>query len=217
MFYLLRTHRVFHDAIECLIAALEARDPYSQGHSQRVADMVYDLARKIGIRGKELEEIHIAAHLHDIGKIGVPDNILRKPGKLFPHEWAQMRRHPEIGYQILSKSALLKKIARIVLHHHERWDGKGYPAGLKGEAIPLGSRLIAVCDTIDAMTSNRPYRPALTWQDCLAEIKACKATQLDAVLVDAAEELWPKWERRWDGSSPKATVASAVGSSETLR
>ncbi|MEW5762227.1 MAG: HD-GYP domain-containing protein [Bacillota bacterium] len=216
MFWL-RGAIVLHDAIECLVAALEARDPYTRGHSQRVADMAYDLARKIGLRGKELEMVHFAAHLHDIGKIGVPDNILRKPGKLLPHEWAQIRRHPEIGYGILNKSHHLKQIAKVVLHHHERWDGKGYPAGLKGEAIPLGSRLIAVCDTIDALTSERPYRPALTWRDCLAEIKACKGTQLDAVLVDAAEELWPKWERKWGSSPPKATGASAVGLSKPFR
>lgn len=191
-----KIHVVFHDAIQCLIAALEARDLYSHGHSQRVAGMVYDLARQIGLKGRKLEMVHIAAHLHDIGKIGVPDSILRKPDKLFPHEWAQIQRHPEIGYHILNKSHHLKQIAKIVLHHHERWDGKGYPAGLKGEAIPLGARLIAICDSIDAMTSDRPYRKGLTWQDCLQEIKACQATQFDAVLVDAAETLWPRWERK---------------------
>lgn len=202
---------IFHEAIECLTTALEARDAYSYGHSERVADMVSDLGKKIGLRRKELEIVHIAAHLHDIGKIGVPDNILRKPGKLFPHEWAQVRRHPEIGAQILSKSRYLRDVARMVLHHHERWDGKGYPAGLKGEEIPLGARLIAVCDTVDAMTSERPYRLPFSWDECLAEIKACKATQLDAVLVDKAEELWPRWKARYQRPMPAGPVLVAEG------
>lgn len=190
-------HGVYHDIIECLTAALEARDPYSEDHSQRVADMAFDLARRVGIKGAELENIHMAAHLHDIGKIGVPDQILRKPGRLLPHEWAVIKRHPEIGYKILNKSRRLSSIARLVLYHHERWDGKGYPAGLKGEAIPLGSRIIALCDAIDAMTSERPYRPALTWHHCWEEVVANKAIQFDAVLVEAAEALWPMWENRW--------------------
>lgn len=197
MIFLRKASPLYHDAIECLVAALEARDIYSAGHSQRVADMAYDLSKKVGFRGQELEIVHIAAHLHDIGKIGVPDNVLYKPGKLFPHEWAQIRRHPEIGHQILSKSSHLKCLAKIVLHHHERWDGSGYPAGLKGEGIPFGARLIAVCDTVDAMTSERPYRSAFSWPDCLEELMASKATQLDPVLADAAAELWPKWEKKW--------------------
>jgi len=209
MLHRLSTPILFHDAIECLIAALEARDPYSHGHSGRVAEMVYDLAKKIGLWGKELQTVHIAAHLHDIGKIGVPDAVLRKPGRLYPHEWAQIERHPEIGARILGKSSRLREVAKIVLHHHERWDGRGYPAGLKAEAIPLGSRLIAVCDAVDAMTSERPYRPAFSWQECLEELMACKVTQFDAVLVDAAEELWPKWERRWRKEMQSAGVCSA--------
>jgi len=130
-----KLHGVYHDIIECLTAALEARDPYSEDHSRRVADMALDLARKVGLRDAEVEYIHMAAHLHDIGKIGVPDHILRKPGPLLPHEWALIRRHPEIGYNILNKSPRLRPIALLVLHHHERWDGRGYPEGLKGEAL----------------------------------------------------------------------------------
>ncbi len=192
-----RFDHIYHDAVECLVAALEARDPYSCGHSRRVADMAVDLARLVGLKGRELEMVHIAAHLHDIGKIGVPDQILRKPGRLLPHEYAIIQRHPEIGYNILVKSRQLKRVAAMVLHHHERWDGKGYPRGLKGEAIPLGSRIIALCDAVDAMTSERPYRPPLSWQQCWQEIVAGKAGQFDAVLVEAAERLWPVWERRY--------------------
>ncbi|MCL6447049.1 MAG: HD-GYP domain-containing protein [Armatimonadetes bacterium] len=192
-----RLDHLFHDAVECLAAALEARDPYSSGHSRRVADMAVDLARLVGLKGRELEMVHIAAHLHDIGKIGVPDQILRKPGRLLPHEWAVIQRHPEIGANILVKSRQLKMVAAMVLHHHERWDGKGYPEGLKGEAIPLGSRIIALCDAVDAMTSERPYRPAITWRQCWEKVVANKAIQFDAVLVEAAEALWSRWEKRW--------------------
>ncbi len=188
---------VYHDIIECLVAALEARDPYTRGHSERVADMTLDLARRIGLKGAELEAVHIAAHVHDIGKIGVPDKILSKQDKLLPHERDAIQRHPKIGYRILAKSKKLKRIALMTLHHHERWDGNGYPSGLKGEAIPLGSRIIALCDAVDAMTSDRPYRQALSWQECWDEVVSCKALQFDPVLVEAAEGLWHMWEIKW--------------------
>ncbi len=187
---------MFHDIIECLVAALEAKDLYTSGHSTRVADMSYDLAKKIGLQGIELEDVHIAAHLHDIGKIGVPEHVLNKKGALLPHEWEQIQRHPQIGYNILNKSRELETIAKIVLHHHERWDGMGYPGKLKAEEIPLGSRIIAICDTVDAMTSTRPYRCAFTFAETQKKICANKATQFDPVLVEAAEELWPDWKRR---------------------
>lgn len=184
----------FHDIIECLIAALEAKDLYTSGHSSRVADMSFDLARTMGLKGQGLENIHIAAHLHDIGKMGVPENILNKKGNLLPHEWAHIQRHPEIGYNILSKSKGLCTIAEIVLHHHERWDGKGYPHGLKTDKIPLGSRIIGVADSIDAMTTARPYREAMSWEQCREEILINKGMQFDPVVVEASEKLWEKWE-----------------------
>lgn len=190
--------RLFHDTIECLVAALDARDPYTCGHSQRVANLALELARRVGLRGRELELVHVAAHVHDIGKIGVPDYMLRKPGRLFPHERAVVERHAEIGYQILSKCPGLRSVARIVLHHHERWDGRGYPAGLAGLEIPLGARIIALADAVDAMTSHRPYRPALSWDACWAEVTGGRATHFDPVLVDAAEQLWPQWRRRFE-------------------
>lgn len=185
-----------HDVIECLTAALEAKDIYTSGHSSRVADMSFDIAKSMGLKGLVAEDIHIAAHLHDIGKMGIPENILNKKGKLLPHEWAQIQRHPEIGYQILSQSKQLDKIARIVLYHHERWNGKGYPEGLKEDEIPLGSRIIAVADAIDAMTSARPYRDIMTWQFCKEEIIANKAIQFDPMVVEATDKLWKKWEQK---------------------
>ena len=196
-----RLHGTYHDVIDCLVTALEAKDPYTRGHSRRVADMSLDLARRVGLKGSALEVIHIATHIHDIGKIGVPDQVLHKQGPLFPHEWAAIQRHPEIGYNILHKCRHLEQMALVVLHHHERWDGKGYPSGLKGEAIPLGSRIIALCDAIDAMTSERPYRKALSWRECWDEVIAYKGVQFDAVLVEAAEQLWQVWEKRWPNAS----------------
>lgn len=195
--YKLNTELVYHDIIECLVAALEAKDIYTSGHSSRVADMAVELAQKIGLQGKELEELHIAAHLHDIGKIGISEQVLNKPGKLLSHEWEQIKRHPVIGYQILSKSNKLKLIAKIVLYHHEQWNGKGYPENLQKEQIPLGSRIITVCDAIDAMTSDRSYRRALTFEETRAEIKANSGTQFDPTLVQALSDLWPKWENRF--------------------
>lgn len=176
--------KIYHDIIESLVAALEAKDLYTRGHSDRVADMSYEVAKGLGISGSELEEIHMAAHLHDIGKIGVPDNVLNKNGKLAPHEWEYMKMHPVIGYKILSKSKRLKAISEIVLYHHERWDGKGYPGGISQADIPIGSRIIAVCDAIDAMTSDRPYRKAMSFETCLNELNINKGIMFDPVVVD---------------------------------
>ncbi|RDV80712.1 HD-GYP domain-containing protein [Ammonifex thiophilus] len=188
-------YQVTHGAIDCLIAALEARDPYTRGHSSRVAKLTELLLRELGVKGWEAELIHLAAHLHDIGKIGVPDEILRKPGKLTPAEWAKMQEHPVIGYRILSRSSSLKEIARMVLYHHERWDGKGYPEGLRAEAIPFGSRVIAVADAIDAMLSARPYRPPLTIAECLAEIERGGGSQFDPLLVGPARRILMRLEK----------------------
>lgn len=190
----LLNNMLYHDIIECLAAALDAKDSYTCGHSLRVSDMSYDLAREIGIEGAKLESIHIAGHLHDIGKIGVPDYVLNKSTKLSEEEWRQIKKHPEYGYNILSKSSSLKEIAQIVLYHHERWDGKGYPEGLSGADIPIGARIIAVCDTIDAMTSARPYREPFSWEECRLEVERNTGLQFDSELVKAASCLWGKWE-----------------------
>lgn len=184
---------LYHDIIDCLVGALEAKDLYTSGHSRRVADMSYDLAKLLGIRGKELDDIHMAAHVHDIGKIGVPDYILNKAEKLSEHEWAYIKKHPEIGSNILDCSKTLKDISIIVLYHHERWDGGGYPLGLKFTDIPLGSRIISICDSIDAMTSQRAYRKALSWEECRQEIEINSGLQFDPKLVNATNQLWSTW------------------------
>ena len=178
-----REKEIYHDIIESLVAALEAKDNYTSGHSERVAFMAYKLSKGLGIKGVELEDIHIAAHLHDIGKIGVPDKILNKNRKLLPHEWEYIKMHPRIGFDILNKSKKLKYISKIVLYHHERWDGRGYPQGLSGIAIPLGSRIIAVCDSIDAMTYDRPYRKAMSFEECINEIISNVGLMFDPVVV----------------------------------
>jgi HD-GYP domain-containing protein (c-di-GMP phosphodiesterase class II) len=168
---------------ECLVAALEARDRYTEGHSLRVADMSVAIASAFGIRGAELEDIHVAAHLHDIGKIGIPDRLLYKPGKLLLKEYEEIKRHPAIGFTILSKSKSLMSIAKIVLFHHERWDGGGYPRGLCGNAIPIGARIIAVADTIDAMTSSRPYRKEMSPEYTMEEVRRNAGLQFDPVIA----------------------------------
>lgn len=182
-----------HDVIECLTSAMEAKDAYTSGHSNRVADMAFDIAKSMGIKGAHLETIHLAAHLHDIGKIGIPEQVLNKKGKLLPEEWAEIKKHPEIGFNILNKSKQLKEISKIVLHHHERWDGAGYPYGLKQTEIPLGSRIIAVADSIDAMTYNRPYRKALTWPECMAELLRNCGIQFDPEVIKAVNNTCNNW------------------------
>jgi len=182
-----RKDQMYHDIIESLVTALEAKDYYTRGHSERVAFMTYEISKKLGLKGIELENIHMAAHLHDIGKIGVPDNVLNKTGKLLLHEWEYMKMHPKIGYDILSKSDKLKHISKVVLSHHERWDGRGYPNGLAKTAIPLGSRIIAIADSIDAMTSNRPYREAMSFEKCINEILINKGLMFDPVVVEYVE------------------------------
>ncbi|AKN32156.1 phosphohydrolase [Clostridium carboxidivorans P7] len=178
---------IYHDIIESLVTALEAKDFYTRGHSERVAFMAYELSKKLGIEGNELENIHMAAHLHDIGKIGVPDDILNKNEKLSEDEWKHIKMHPKIGFDILNKSNKLKHIAKIVLHHHEKWNGCGYPNKLAKLEIPLGSRIIAVCDSIDAMTSIRPYRKTMDFEQCMEEIVINKNIMYDPVIVDFIE------------------------------
>ena len=141
---------IYHELAECIASALDAKDPYTGNHSRRVSDMACELCGLLGLNEHDTEEIHLAAHLHDIGKIGIPDSVLLKPGRLDDEEWLIMKKHPQIGADILAKSPRFSRMSAIILHHHERFDGKGYPFGAKGEEIPLGSRIIAVCDSIHA-------------------------------------------------------------------
>lgn len=181
---------LYHDIIESLAAALDAKDIYTSGHSTRVGNMAYDLGIKLGIDEHNLNMIHIAGHLHDIGKIGVPDRILNKKDSLNSDEWMLMQNHSEIGFNILKKANSLKDISHIVLHHHEKWNGTGYPKGLKKQEIPLGSRIISLCDSIDAMRSNRPYRKVIPNNECYMEITKNKGIMYDPEITDCLINNW---------------------------
>jgi len=182
--------------LEALAAALDAREHETQAHSQRVREYAITLAQRLGLDSQEIIDIGRGALLHDIGKIGVPDSILLKPAKLTPEEWIQMKRHPQVGYEILQGIKFLAPAAEIVLAHQERWDGTGYPSGLSCKDIPLGARIFGVVDTLDAMTSDRPYRLALSYEAALAEVQRCSGTQFDPditkVFLDIEPETWKR-------------------------
>jgi len=171
--------------VTALLAALEARDGYTQAHSSAVVALTTVVGRQLGLAGEALADLENAALLHDIGKIGIPDAILNKPGRLNDEEWDEIRRHSEIGEQIVA-SGPLAHLAPVIRAEHERWDGKGYPDGLKGEEIPLASRIVFVCDAYHAMTSDRPYRKAMSHDDALAELARNAGTQFCPVTVAAA-------------------------------
>lgn len=175
----------YEATLQALVTALDLRDNETHGHSYRVVEYAVVVAERMGVSPGEAAWIRRGAILHDVGKIGVPDAILRKPEKLTPEEWVEMRRHPEMGYQMLKHIPFLKPALDIVLYHQERYDGTGYPFGLAGDAIPLGARIFAVVDTFDAMTSDRPYRPALSMDAVRAEIERCTGTQFDPKVVEA--------------------------------
>lgn len=187
----------YHEMVECITSALDARDPYTGNHSRRVSDMACFLCGKLGISHEETQEIHISGHLHDIGKIGIPDRVLLKPGKLNDEEWVLMKKHPEIGADILSKSSHFSRIAAIILHHHERWDGKGYPFGAKGTEIPIGARIIAVCDSIDAMASARAYRKALPLDVVKSEIEKNIGIMYDPKIAQVALDNWEELTKEY--------------------
>lgn len=185
-----------YETMKCLVATLEAKDIYTSGHANRVAYMAVDICKLLKLSDIETEKIYMAAELHDIGKIGVPDEILNKKDPLTDEEWERVKAHSEIGYSIVEKSNELIKIADIILYHHERWDGGGYPYNLKGEEIPLGARIIAICDAIDAMNSNRPYRKGLTFEESYKEIIKNRGIQFDPFIVSRITiDLWAKWQK----------------------
>ena len=184
-----KMQHTYRDTVITLSRAVDARDPYTAGHSERVAAISSKIAKKLGVTKKELAQIELAAHFHDIGKIGVPDSILLKPGKLTEMELNVIKEHPGIGTNILSNIEFLKDSLPIILHHHENYDGGGYPYGIRGTEIPVGSRIISIADTYDAMTSDRPYRKALSHEEAIQEIVRCKGTQLDAEIVEAALDI----------------------------
>jgi len=177
-------HTAYDSTLTALVKALDAREKEVGSHSERVMNYSTFMAGRIGIKGKDLEQLAKGALLHDIGKIGITDNILLKPSKLNQSEWVEMHRHPQIGYDIMSEISFLKGPAEIILTHHERFDGEGYPNRLKGDQIPIGSRIFGLVDTLDAMTSDRPYRQALPFDAVHKEVKKYRGTQFDPEIAD---------------------------------
>ncbi len=171
--------------LRALSTSLDAKDRYTRGHSERVALLAKMLAQAAGLPEHDAERIHLAGILHDIGKIGVPDHVLCKPSRLTDEEFALIKQHPTIGYEILKGIPAVEDVLPGVLHHHERWDGRGYPGNIGGESIPLMARILALADTFDSMSSNRAYRAARHREQVLAEIQRCSGGQFDPDLVDA--------------------------------
>jgi putative nucleotidyltransferase with HDIG domain len=178
-------NRSYNETLHALVKALDTRDSETGGHSERVTQIALFIARQLKLDEKVIQEIQWGALLHDVGKIGIPDHILRKPGKLTDEEWIVMRTHPLVGYEMLKKIPFLAPSLDVVLHHHEKYDGTGYPSGLSGKAIPLAARIFAISDTYDAMTNDRPYRKAFYPEKALEEIQQCANSQFDPEIVNA--------------------------------
>lgn len=181
------------ELLELMVTAIEARDPYTSGHSRRVSRLAMEIARAIGLHEREVKRIGVAGLLHDVGKIHEKyAAILQKPDRLSKDEWLLMKEHPSDGEALIAKVSQLHDILPAVRHHHERWDGAGYPDGLQGEAIPLMARVLTFADTIDAMTSTRPYRRGLTQEEVRVEILKCSGQQFDPRIADAllASRAW---------------------------
>jgi diguanylate cyclase (GGDEF)-like protein/putative nucleotidyltransferase with HDIG domain len=177
--------RAQRDAIEALVVTLTERDGYTGEHSEAVVEMSAGVARNLGLRDAEVDWVRSAALLHDIGKVAIPDEILHKPGPLNDEEWVLMKQHPVIGERILRVLPGMGPVARIVRHEHERWDGNGYPDGLAGEDIPIGSRIIIAADTYHAITSDRPYRAARSHEEAVEELTKCAGSQFDPAVTGA--------------------------------
>lgn len=184
-------------AAKALATAVEVKDAYTRGHAARVTSYALTLADTMG--GFDIASLRLASDLHDVGKIGVPDAVLNKPDRLTADEVAAIRRHPEIGERILEPLIDDRFVTGVVRSHHERWDGAGYPDGLAGEAIPPAARLLAVADTLDAMTSDRAYREGLSWEVALEEIRRCAGTQFDPALVEVFDAALPRLEALYHG------------------
>lgn len=181
--YARELEEAYISTVKVLAAAIDARDHYTLGHSTRVAQLSVLLGQEIGLKQEELEELQIACLFHDVGKIKIPDDILLKKGKLRPPEWREMKRHPEYGAEILSKAPSLLKYIPAVRHHHEWYDGSGYPDGLKGEKIPLQAAIISIADVFEAMTSDRPYRKAFSEKEVLKTMYELSGKQFNPRLI----------------------------------
>ena len=206
----------FLATIDALVRALEAQDMYTSGHALSIADLARRVGRVLGLDAAALRDVEHAAVLHDIGKIGIPSELLRKRGPLSSGEREHMRAHPEIGARILEPVERLRQLAPLVRFSHECWDGSGYPDGLAGEQIPLGARIISVCDAFDAMVSDRPYRGGRSTAEALVELRKHAGTQFDPAVVEAFEQAVrdhraPESRRRGRLNGPENQESGATG------
>ena len=200
--------------LKALVAALETRDSETHGHSERVVNFSLRLGQGLGLNAEQMRSLEFGSLLHDIGKIGVPDAILRKPAKLTEEEWVQMREHPTHGRKILGGIEFLEGAAKVVAQHHERWDGSGYPLGLRGGEIDICARIFAVADAFDAMVSDRVYRTGRSHDDALAELEDCAGRQFDPRVVEAFRRV-PRQE--WERLRRSRPAAAAADDGKTSR
>ena len=210
---MLDLERSYDTTLEAMGDALDLRDAETEGHSRRVTAYTIALAREMGLKAEELRVIARGAFLHDIGKIATPDNILLKPGKLDAHETEIMREHCERGYQMVRKIPFLREASEIVLSHQESFDGSGYPRGLAGDAIPLGARIFAIADTLDAITSDRPYRKGKSFAEARTEIARCSGLQFDPRIVEVflglPVECWSELREQL-GAMPQSGLSTTL-------
>ena len=209
---LLSLEDAYRSTLRALTAALETRDSETHGHSERVVNFSLRLGREIGLGSEQMRSLEFGSLLHDIGKIGVPDAILRKPASLTEAEWMTMREHPLHGQKILRGIEFLSGAARVVAQHHERWDGSGYPLGLRGDEIDLNARIFAVADAFDAMISDRVYRRGRSYEEASAELDAFAGRQFDPAVVEAFHRIprseWEEIRRRSVGACETKTAAA---------
>jgi diguanylate cyclase (GGDEF)-like protein len=203
-----RTGRLEHQTHQLLVSIMREREPELTDHHENVARMAVELGRKLGLDGEEIDVLRRAAEFHDIGKIAIPEEILRKPEPLDEIEWELMRKHTLVGERILGASPSMAPVARLVRSSHEHWDGKGYPDGLAGEEIPLGAQIILICDALDAMRSQRPYSPQRDQRGALAEIRRSAGTQFDPHLVKVFCRIIERGEHDDDRSAQRAAIAA---------
>jgi len=199
--------RAFAGTVRSLANAVDARDMATADHSGRVAEYAVAIAKEMGLTDSEVREIQVAGFLHDVGKIGIPDEILAKRGPLTDAEWNSMRRHPLLGYEILQPVAISERIKQAIRHSHEWWDGSGYPDGLVGKKIPLAARVIAVADAFESFTTDRPYRASGEPRKAVEEIQRCTSTQFDPQVVEAFLKIWHTWVGAPAGQQQKPSGA----------
>lgn len=197
---------LYSDTLEAMILALDLRERETGYHSYRVTEYALTLAKRMNLSGPDLSVVANGALLHDIGKIGVPDSILLKAGELTAEEWEVMKKHPTFGYELLKKIGFLEQASIVVLRHHERFDGKGYPDGISGEDIPLGARIFSIVDAMDALTSDRVYRNAVSFDRAIEEISSVSGSQFDPKVIDfflsAPQQEWVEIRRTIENSGP---------------